>query len=295
MSAVITRRRVLGLATGLLLAPAAVCAGGRRVAAIDWAALETALLLDVVPVAATELLQFRQIAVEPRVPSTVADIGLRGTPNYEALRLAAPDLILISNFYERQRGALERIAPVLSLPVYEPGVPPYARAAEATATLGQVLGRDAEARAAVARADETIAGLRAALHGVPRRPVFVISVGDARHIRAFGADSMFGDVLDRLGFENAWTTGTSYAAAAPLGIEALARVPDATVLVVEPVPAEARRTLADSALWEALPMVRDNRVATIAPVNHFGGLPAAVRFARLAAEALREQGRRTHG
>lgn len=295
MTVPLTRRGALGLAAGFLLASAPVHAGGRRVAAIDWAALETTLLLGVGPVAATELVQFRQIAVEPEVPAAVADIGLRGMPNYEALRLAAPDLVLISNFYERQRGTLERIAPVLSLPVYEPGVPPYARAAQATATLGRVLGRDGEARDAVARADEAIAGFRAALRDAPHRPVFVVSVGDARHIRAFGADSMFGDVLGRLGFENAWRTATSYAAAAPLGIEALAQVPDAAVLVVAPVPAEARRTLADSALWKALPMVRDGRVAMIAPVNHFGGLPAAVRFARLAAQALSGQGGGAHG
>ncbi|PWC38957.1 amino acid ABC transporter substrate-binding protein [Azospirillum sp. TSO22-1] len=264
--------------------PTVVWAGERRVAAIDWAALETALLLGIDPVAATELRQFREIALEPEIPAGVADVGLRGTPNYEALRLAAPDLILSSNFYERQRGTLERIAPVLPLTVYEPGVPPYARAVEAAAALGRALGRDAQA--AVSRADAAIAGFRDALGGVPRRPVFVVSVGDARHVRAFGADSMFGDVLGRLGFANAWTAATSYSAAAPLGIEALARVPDAAVLVVGPMPAEARRELADSALWRALPMVRAGRVAHLAPVNHFGGLPAAVRFARLTATAL---------
>ncbi|WP_431862522.1 ABC transporter substrate-binding protein [Azospirillum sp.] len=284
MTRSLTRRRALGLAAGLLLAPTVVRATEPRVAAIDWAALETALLLGIVPVAATELRQFREIALEPEIPAGVADVGLRGTPNYEALRLAAPDLILSSNFYERQRGTLERIAPVLSLTVYEPGVPPYARAAEAATALGRALGR--EAQAAVARADAAITGFRDALPSVPRRPVFVVSVGDARHVRAFGADSMFGDVLGRLGFANAWTAATSYSAAAPLGIEALARVPDAAVLVVGPVPAEVRRELADSALWRALPMVRAGRVAQLAPINHFGGLPAAVRFARLATAAL---------
>jgi iron complex transport system substrate-binding protein len=104
---------------------------------------------------------------------------------------------------------------------------------------------------------------------------------------------MFGEALGRLGIENAWRADTRYAAAAPLGIEALARVPDAAAVVVEPVPPEARRTLPESALWKALPMVQRGRVATIAPVNHFGGLPAALRFARLAAAAL--EGLPAHG
>ncbi len=100
---------------------------------------------------------------------------------------------------------------------------------------------------------------------------------------------MLGDVLARLGFENAWKDATSYSAAAPVGIEALARVPEASLIVVSPVPPEARWTLGESALWQALPMVREGRVATIEPVNHFGGLPSARRFARLFGDAMRSQ------
>ncbi|WP_247887111.1 ABC transporter substrate-binding protein [Azospirillum sp. SYSU D00513] len=299
MASPITRRRALGLAAGPalfpLFLPATARAQAQRVAAIDWAALETVLALGAVPVAATELIQFRKVAVEPEIPASVMDLGLRGTPNYEALRLAAPDLILSSNYYERQRGSLERVAPVLSVTVYEPGVPPYARAEEAAFTIGANIGREAEARAVVARARAEIARLREALQAVARRRVLPINLGDARHFRAFGTDSMFGDVIGRLGLENGWAAGSSYSAAAPLGIEALARLPDVSVIVVPPVPAEARRGLAESALWQALPMVREDRVATIEPVNHFGGLPAALRFARLLAAALlgREGGR--HG
>jgi len=97
---------------------------------------------------------------------------------------------------------------------------------------------------------------------------------------------MFGDVLARLGFINAWSADTSYSAAAPVGIEALATVPEAAVIIVAPVPPEVRWALPESALWNALPMVREGRVWTIAPVNHFGGLPAARRFARLLADAM---------
>ena len=262
----------------------------QRVAVIDWALLETVLALGVVPVAATELLQFRKTVVEPAVPASVADIGLRGTPNYEALNLAEPDLILTSNYYEGQRASLERVAETVSLSIYTAGVQPYPAAAEAALTLGRLLGREAQSQAVVADTDAEIARLRETLSSIRRRPVLAINFGDARHFRAFGTDSMFGDVLRRLGVENGWAAQSSYSATAPVGIEALARFPDATVVVVPPVPADAMRTLADSALWQALPMVRENRVTAIEPVNHFGGLPAALRFARLATAALLQRG-----
>lgn len=289
-----TRRQAMLLLGSALLPPVAAAASGLRVAAIDWALLETALALGIAPVAATELIQFRAIAIEPTVPATVVDLGLRGTPNYELLRMVAPDVILISNFYEYQRGSLESIAPVLSLPIYEAGEAPYARAEHATSVLGDRLAASAAASASIMASRATLAGSKAALAGVERRPVFIISLGDARHFRAFGADSMFGDVLSRLGFDNAWTEPTSYSATAPVSLDALARRPDAFIAVVGPVPPEVAAQLDQNALWQSLPAVQNGLVAFLPPVNHFGALPAADRFARLFSDAF-ANARPSHG
>lgn len=286
------RRQVLALAAAALLPPVAARAAAMRVAAIDWGMLETLLALGIEPVAATELIQFRKIAVEPRVPQSVTDLGLRGAPNYELLRIVAPDVIVISNFYEYQRPMLERIAPVFAQTVYEAGVPPYVLAEAATLALGEKLGRQAEAERYTDETADEIARLRGTLPRASGRPVFVISLGDSRHFRAFGRDSMFGDVLTRLGLVNAWTDETSYSAAAPVGLEALARVPEASILIVSPLPADVGRSLPTNALWNALPAVRQNRVAVLEPVNHFGCLPSARRFARLATAAIAGQ---SHG
>jgi ABC-type Fe3+-hydroxamate transport system substrate-binding protein len=284
------RRQVLALAAAVLLVPTTARAAATRVAAIDWGMLETLLALGIEPAAATELIQFRKIVVEPAVPQSVADLGLRGAPSSELLRIIAPDLIVISNFYEYQRPMLERIAPVFVQTVYEAGVPPYALAEAATLALGEKLGRQAEAKRYVDETSDGIARLRAGLPSPAGRPVFVISLGDSRHFRAFGRDAMFGDVLSRLGIENAWTDETSYSAAAPVGMEALARVPEASILIVSPLPADVGRSLPSNALWNALPAVRQNRVAVLDPINHFGCLPSARRFARLAAAALAVHG-----
>jgi iron complex transport system substrate-binding protein len=282
----------MALAGAAMLPLPAARAAGPRSAFIDWGLLETALAIGVMPAAATELMQFRRIVVEPAVPESVADLGLRGTPNYELLRIISPDLIVISNFYEYQRAALERIVPVYALPIYDPGHPPYPLAEAAMLALGERLGPTAEAKTYVAGTATYLSGLRATLAPLAARQMFVISLGDSRHFRAFGADSMFGDVLARLGIENAWTDPTSYSAAAPVGLEALARAPDASLVVVEPLPPEVRRSLPDNALWHALPAVREGRVAVLEPVNHFGGLPSARRFARLLDDATKAWGAR---
>lgn len=269
-----------------ILPASAAKAAAPRIAAIDWAMLETTLALGAAPVAATELMQFRQIAVEPAVPDTVADLGLRGSPNLELLRMVEPDLILISAFYEYQRANLQRVAPVVALPAYEAGTPPYPLAEQAALGIGERLGRQDDARRYVDDTRAEIVERRLAVAAHTARPVFVISLGDARHFRAFGRDSMFGDVLARLGFANAWASDTSYSAAAHVGLEALAAVPDAFIVLVEPTPPEIRWALPENALWNGLPAVREGRVVTLAPINHFGGLPSARRFARLFSEAI---------
>lgn len=275
------------LAAGRLLAAAPARAGEPRVATLDWALLETLLAIGVVPVAAAELVLYRRIAVEPALPDGIADVGLRGTPNFEALRLLAPDLIFSSNYYAWAARKLALIAPVETVSIYGVAGGPYAAAERAALLLGERTGRSAAARALVATTAGEIAGLAPRLaSAAAAAPVVVINFGDARHVRVFGTDSMFGETLARLGLANAWGARTRYAASAPVGLEALAGLGAPWIVVVPPVPPDAERMLAEGAFWRALPGVAAGRVRVLEPIDPFGGLPAATRFARRLAAAL---------
>jgi len=260
-----------------------------RVATVDWSVLETLLALGIAPVAAPELLQFREVAVEPAVPGTVTDLGLRGTVNFELLLLSRPELIYSSSFYVSSEPRLTRIAPVERFSIYAPGRPPYEPAAVMMRSIGTRLGKSSEAERYIAETEAEFASLREQLKPHAARLVIPINLGDARHFRVFGADSMFGEVLKRLGLANAWTDDTSYSAMAPVGLEALARTPEAWIAVIPPVPPGALEVLSASAFWNALPNLRQGRLLQLASINPYGGLPAARRFARLLTEALLAQ------
>ncbi|WP_442037426.1 hypothetical protein [Microvirga sp. 2MCAF35] len=62
------RRWFLGVSIGTLIGGKSEAETSRRIAVLDWAMFETLLALGFVPVAATELVQFRKIAIEPTVP-----------------------------------------------------------------------------------------------------------------------------------------------------------------------------------------------------------------------------------
>ncbi|NNU36395.1 ABC transporter substrate-binding protein [Rhizobium sophorae] len=281
-----SRRQFLAAAAASLSTPTRLrAAQGLRVATLDWALLETLLAIGANVVAATELRQFREVAVTPEVPATAADLGLRGTPNFEALRFARPELIFNSNFYawadERMRG----LAPVESHAIYKPGDSPFALAEQATLAIGERL-QLAAARQLTEELAARLDRYRAVFAAGDRRPVIPINLGDARHFRVFGSDSMFGEVLKRVGLTNAWQAQTSYSAAAPVGIEILASMPDAWIVMIPPHPADALATLSASSFWNALPAVREKRVLMLGSINPYGALPAAGRFADLLAEGL---------
>lgn len=284
----ISRRALIAAGAALTLSGLAR-AGSLRAATLDWAILETLLALDHPPVAATELIQFREIAVEPPVPDSVADLGLRGLPNLETLLLARPDIIFNSNFYVALEPRLARIASVESFSLYLPGRAPYEPMAAMTRAIAARLGIPEAADALLARAEAEFAKMRRRL-SIVGQPVLPLNFGDARHFRSFGFDSMIGEALPRLGLTNAWAEPTSYSATAPIGIEALARHEDAFIAVIGPTPPDVEPVLARSPFWRALPAVKAGRVLRLGPVDPFGAIPSSLRFARLLTEALEAHG-----
>ena len=287
------RRRLLtaaglALAAGFSLRPATLWAQGKpRLAAIDWAMLETATAIGHMPIAVTELIRYRADGGSVDLLESTIDLGLRGAPNYELLQLARPDMILSSPFYSHYEDRLASIAPVLSLPFYTPGEPPLPKALAALIALADALGDARPGIAARTRAETAFDARAAALRPLVTRPLCLIEIGDARHLRAFGFDSLFGSTLDRLGLQNAWTAETAFSFLAPVPLERLADFPDAALVVVGPTAPATRRALSRSVLWRALPPVAGGRVFQLPRQNPFGGAPSALRFAAALETALR--------
>lgn len=281
-------RRAFLTAAGILLAAGLPLRADSapRLAAIDWAMLETATALGHMPVAAAELIRFRADVGVPAIPDTVTDLGLRGAPNFELLQLVRPTLILSSPYYTRYQARMEAIAPVLSLPFYLPGEAPLPKALDALNALARRIGDPAAGTRARAQADAHLNRLAARVVRHADLPLALVDIGDARHLRAFGFDSLFGSTLTRIGLRNAWSEATAFSFLAPVPLERLADMPDARLVIVGPVPPQARGALARSRLWQALPQVAQGRVHQLPRMNAFGGVPAALRFGDLLADAL---------
>ncbi len=269
-------------------------AGEPRIAALGWACAQTLLAIGVVPVAVPEIQRYARLAVEPAVPASVREIGLRSEPNLELLQRLAPDLIVIDPSLAGATSRLKEIAPVVSFENLKPGARPLETARIVTLALAKRVGKEAECQAYFARFDEAMKRYRDEVRGYDGAPLYLISEIVRNRALVFGHTSLYQDVLNDFGLTNAWTGESSIFGHATVGIDVLAAVPQARCVLLTSRLTSTEALFAFRPIMRSLPFLREGRLTVLSEVLFYGGIPAAERFARLLAERLpkvkREQG-----
>lgn len=265
-----------------------------RIATVDWTIAETLLALGVTPLAVGDVGSYRAWVGEPLLPAAVVDIGQRAQPNRELLAELKPDRILISPLAAPLAPTLSRIAPVQSIALYEPDADLWLRLHEATLTIAALVDKTAEAEQLLAGLDQDLAQMRAALP-VELPPLLVVQFIDERHVRIFGRHSLFEAVMQRLGLRNGWQGETNAWGFAVASLEQLMALPQARLVVVDPIPVGVSERLQEPGLWQQLSQVRAAAVLHLPAVWSFGGVLAARRFAVQLSTALQRDGQSGEG
>ncbi|WP_321839169.1 iron-siderophore ABC transporter substrate-binding protein [Paraburkholderia bannensis] len=290
------RRSLLAASLGGVLLTFGVrarAAPPRRVIVLDWGLAELTLALGVVPVGMANTPGFRRNFTACPVPDSVVDLGLMFQPNMELMLALKPDLIVITPAHASMRGALERIAPTVTLGQFRASATPYTGACEETMRLAHLFGREAQGEAAVAQSRRAIVAARARLDALPAyanganggAPIYMTRFIDESHLRVFGTQSLFGELLGQLGLRNAWGRAGN-ASAAMIGFDALDADPRATLVYVKPLPAMTASMMQTSRVWQAMPFARAGRMTGMAEVPPEGGILSAAYFAQALVDAL---------
>ncbi|MBN9083883.1 MAG: ABC transporter substrate-binding protein [Rhizobiales bacterium] len=284
----ISRRELL--ATGALMLTGAARANSvaspPRVAALGWSCAQALLALGLTPLVVPEIERYRRLVVEPAIPTEVSEIGLRSEPNFELLRQLTPDLIVIDPGLASARARLERIAPVDVFTTLAPGRRPLATSQEAMRQLAARLGLDTACARYLARFETVMDDYRAEAAGYRGGPLYLVHEMFRNRALVFGGTSLYQDVLDRFGLRNAWTGPSSLYGHIVVGLEELAGVPKARLVLVNSRAADFERLLRTHPFLGSLPAVRASRITVLPDVHFSGGVPAAERFARLLADRL---------
>lgn len=289
----ISRRKFLQSAAAFSLpTPLLAQVGDRRVVSLDYGLASTLLSLGLTPVGISDLADWGKWVVEPTMPPSVIDIGSSTEIDLEILIQLKPDLILTTPYLDELLPRLQPVSKVLRLEVYTPDSGPILPAAtRATLQLAAELGRDAQARTFLAEADAFFDECRSRLSGKQIPPVALVNFMDARHVRIYSAPGLFDNALKRIGVRNAWTRQSNYWGFETIGIEELSVItdPNARLIAFDPVPADVLPKLAESPLWQALPLSRPGHLSVVSPALMFGMVNEAMRFAGLLTEVLETQ------
>ncbi|WOE66549.1 ABC transporter substrate-binding protein [Aeromonas allosaccharophila] len=262
-----------------------------RIATVDWTIAETLLALGVTPLAVGDAGPYQAWVGEPRLPAGVVDIGLRTQPNRELLAELKPDCILISPLAAPLAPTLSRIASVSTIALYDGQTDLWQRLHEVTLTLARMVGKTVEGERLLAGLDRDLASMQAELPAdLPL--LLVVQFIDERHVRVFGRHSLFDAVMTRLGLRNGWQEQTNDWGFSVVSIEQFMTLPNARLVVVDPIPVGVSERLQEPGLWQHLPLVRQAPVLHLPAVWSFGGVLAARRFAGLLSDALLQDAER---
>lgn len=253
----------------------------RRIVALDAPSTEMLVRLGIEPLGVAGLEGYRQAEGDIPALRKSVDVGFFYEPNLELLQFLKPDLFIGSFGIGAPAALLERIAPVLSAPIYGGAVSSHEAAADALLRIAEAMGRRDEGEAFLAAHEQRLSTLEAKVQARRLRPVYLASpLLDGRHVILYGRNSLFDEVLRRVGLRNAFGGESTAWGIASVGIGTLTAEPEAVFLYIEsPVTQTALRALGSSAIWTMLSFVKEGRVVPIPYLEMYGALPTADRFA----------------
>ncbi|KHS82515.1 MULTISPECIES: Fe(3+)-hydroxamate ABC transporter substrate-binding protein FhuD [Pectobacterium] len=293
------RRRLL---TALLLSPLVYSAASRgatatfpdlhRIVALEWLPVELLLALGITPLAIADKHNYNLWVKEPALSESVIDVGLRTEPNLELLTQIRPSMILYSEGYGPSVAKMSRISPMLGFGFSSEKGKPLTAAQSSVMKLADALNLKAAGERHLTELAQFLQQEKITLQPYTQRPLLLITLVDSRHVLVIGKNSLFQEVMDHIGIENAWRGETSFWGSTIVGIERLAEIGDAHVLCFEHGDSAALDRLDSNPIWQAMPFVRNQRVQRVPAVWLYGGTLSAMRFCRVLNQALEA---RNHG
>lgn len=257
-----------------------------RIIAIEWLPIELLLTLGVTPLGVAEVYAYRNWVVEPAIPATSIDVGLRTEPNMELITELQPSLVLRSQGYGPGASLFTDICPTLAFSFNDGRTGPLASARTSLMSLAHYIGREAQAQQHLTEFDAFLTQMKTRLAGRTPRPLLLMSLMDDRHTLVFGHGSLFLDVMTKLGLPNAWQGETNFWGSAVIGIERLAEMEDVDAICFSHGDDDDMARLSQTPLWQSMPFVRQKRFKRIPGIWFYGATLSAMRFCHLLDGAL---------
>lgn len=272
-------------------AAAALWADPARVIALEWRPAELLMALGITPLAVADVPNYRQWVSTPRLPASVRDVGLRNEPNMEAMQRLRPSLILLSEGFGPDEKSVAAIAPTMTFRFSRQGDRPLAVAQQDVIALAERLALPGRAQRHFNDLDRQFEQTRLRLAALPQplAPVLLFSFIDRQRIMVIGRNSLFQDVMDRVGVQNAWDGEENIWGSTTVSLERLAQFNAILAICFHRDEQDPLAEVSESSLWRTLPFVREGQLRVAPAVWPFGATLAAMRFSQVLEQAMARQ------
>ncbi len=252
-----------------------------RIVALEWTYAEDLLALGIAPLGIADKAGYlRSVTAGPRPSKKVKDVGNRQEPDIKAITALKPDLIVTDNTRPPGRiSQLRGIAPVLIFDPYRTDMTAWQEMRTTFAQLGKAVNRSDQAAAVLAHLDASVAaGNRTLAEAGKGEMPFALaqgfSVQGVPTIRMLTRISLGGEIVQRLGLQNAWKGKADRYGFSTVGVDELGSVSMADFLYVarkqdDPFAA----TFVHDEVWNDLEFVRSSRVHSLDPSTRLSGGP----------------------
>lgn len=205
--------------------PATVPAAPETVVALDLAAIDTITALGVTVDGVPDIAPPAYLADALASAETV---GTLFEPDFEALAVMAPDLIVAGGRSQTQVEPLSQVAPTIDMTIAADDL--VAQAQARVAAYGKIFEREAEAETLLADLDAAIADAQAAAEGKGDALILLTNGGK---VSAYGDDSRFGWLHTALGLPEAYPDLTAETHGEAVSFEFIADVDPDWIFVVD--------------------------------------------------------------
>jgi iron complex transport system substrate-binding protein len=244
--------------------PVALAPAPETVAVFDIAALDTLNALGV-PVAGVPVPVYLDSLAA--LGESAAPVGTLFEPDFEALAVLQPDLIVVGGRSSEQRQAVSDIAPAIDMTIWGDDLPGQARAR--IAAYGTLFDREAEAAALTGALD---AKLEAARQAVSGKGSALIVLTNGGKISAYGAGSRFGWLHSEIGLPEAVSGLDAETHGQPVSFEFLAEQNPDWLLVIDRGAAIGAEGEAAAATLDN-PLVAQTRAAQAGQIVYLDAAP----------------------
>ena len=253
----------------------------------DWALLEQMLDLGIAPIGAPEVARFKHYVGHPNLPQDIADIGLRSTPSIGSLRQLKPELIILGTGQKSFARPFSQIAYVLYYQSFSERYRTNGKKSRVRfLQLAELFQKTTLAEQLLAKRDARIAALKQQLNqhfsgSLPN--ITLMRFSSEQKALVYGHNSMPHHALSLLGLTTKVKVGKNRWGEKEIPIAKLKDTTEGYLIYFLPVDAPE---VLQSAAWQSLPLVKQNKVFSGGKVWSYGGAMSVGRIAEAVSQAL---------